>query len=322
MAVTYLTKTELGQFLNHGGNIEASVRSALLDSLEQSGVFHNGGEDGTRAWFQSGPFHGGPVAPPIQILDVNASTTVQTDPNLKAIIMDDSGGKTLNVTGGDNDVFVAMGKGSDTVHLRDSGDDTVFGGSGNDLITGGHGDSSLVGGAGNDTLVGGTGNDTLVGGTGDDHLTAGSGAQSLVGGAGNDLLRDTSSGSGHSTLSGGAGNDTLAGVQGDDLSGGAGNDHFWIHGGGATNADSTLQGGAGNDIFHVASGAGNDTILGGNGNDTVSFSDRSFSDVTKIDVNASTSTYTLHFDNNQTVAVNGVEDLRFTDQTVDLPKLS
>ena len=42
MAVTYLTKTELGHFLQHNGNIEASVRSALLNSLEHSGVFQDG----------------------------------------------------------------------------------------------------------------------------------------------------------------------------------------------------------------------------------------------------------------------------------------
>ena len=62
--------------------------------------------------------------------------------------------------------------------------------------------------------------------------------------------------------------------------------------------------------------SGNDTIIGGSGNDTVDFADRSFSDVTKIDVDASTSTYTLHFSDNQTVAVSGVEDLHFTDQDV------
>jgi Ca2+-binding RTX toxin-like protein len=318
MAVTYLTKTELGQFLHHNGNIEASVRSALIDSLEHSGVFQDGGEDGTRGWFEYGPFPGGAVPPTVQMLDVASSTTVQTNPNLKAIILDDAGGKTLNVTGADNDVFVAMGKGSDTVHLHDSGDDTVYGGSGNDLITGGHGNSSLFGGAGNDSIYGGSGNDTLDGGSGNDYLRAGTGAQSLVGGDGNDLLRDFTSG--HSTLSGGSGNDTLAGVQGDHFDGGSGNDQLWLYSG-AAGANSTLQGGNGNDTFHVATQSGNDTIIGGNGNDTVDFADRSFFDVTKIDVDASTSTYTLHFSDNQTVAVSGVEDLHFNDQVVTLPKL-
>jgi Ca2+-binding RTX toxin-like protein len=362
MAVSYLTKTELGHFLQHNGNIEASVKSALFASLEQSGVFQDDGGDGTRAWFESGPFPGGAVPPTIQVLDVSNSTSVETNPNLKAIILDDSGSAKLNVTGGDNNVFVAAGNGPDTINLFDSGNDTVYGGGGNDVIHAGQGDDSLVGGAGNDSLYGGTGNDTLdggagndvihagqgndslVGGAGSDSIYGGTGNDTLVGGAGNDLLVSgaaageashlfggsqvasagndvpATSVSGHSTLLGGAGNDTLVGAQGDVLKGGAGNDQFWLLGG-ASNANSTLQGGSGNDDFHIQSNTGNDTIIGGGGNDTVSFADRSFSDVTKIDVNQNADTYTLHFNNNQTVTVSGVENLHFTDQNVTLPKL-
>lgn len=319
MAVSYLTKTELGQFLHQNGNhIEASVRSALIDSLEQSGVFSDNPADATRAWFESGPFSGGAVPPVVQVLDVSQSTTVETTPNLKAIILDDAGGKTLDVIGGHNDVFIAMGKGSDSVNLYDSGNDTVYGGSGNDAIHGGHGNSSLFGGAGNDSIYGGSGNDTLTGGTGDDHLEAGSGVQLLDGGSGNDYLKDFSSG--HSTLSGGDGNDTLIGVQGDNFQGGDGKDVFWVYGGGS-GAASTMQGGSGNDTFHIQTHIGNDTIIGGSGNDTVDFANRSFSDVTKIDVDAATNTYTLHFGADQSIAVSGVEDLHFTDQDVHLPKL-
>jgi hypothetical protein len=258
-------------------------------------------------------------------LDVSNSTNVETTPNLKAIILDDNSAK-LNVTGGDNDVFVAAGKGPDTINLFDSGNDTVYGGSGNDVIRGGHGDSSLVGGAGNDSIYGGTGNDTLDGGAGNDFLmsgaAAGKGSQPHggphVASAGNDVPAIPVSG--HSTLSGGAGNDTLVGAQGDVLKGGAGNDQFTLRGD-ASDANSTLQGGSGNDYFNIQSHSGNDTIIGGSGNDTVSFADRSFSDVTKIDVDKSTSTYTLHFSDNQTVAVTGVENLHFSDQNVTLPKV-
>jgi Ca2+-binding RTX toxin-like protein len=321
MAVNYLTKTELGQFLQHNGHIEASVRSALIDSLQDSGVFHEGGNDGTRGWIESGSYPGGAAPPIIQILDVSHSTTVQTTPNLKAIIMDDAGGQHLNVTGAPgahNDVFIAMGEGSDSVNLFDSGNDTVYGGSGHDMISGGHGNSSLFGGAGNDSIYGGSGHDTLDGGAGNDYLQAGASAQSLVGGEGNDLLRDATSG--HSTLSGGGGNDTLVGGQGDFLDGGDGKDVFWLNGG-AQGANSTLLGGSGDDTFHIQTHSGNDTIIGGSGNDNVDFAGRSFSEVAKIDVDASTSTYTLHFSDNQTVSVTGVEDLHFTDQDVHLPKL-
>jgi Ca2+-binding RTX toxin-like protein len=326
MAVSYLTKTELGHFLQHNGNIEASVRSALFHSLEQSGVFQDGD---SRGWFESGPFHGGAVPPTIQILDVSKSTTVETNPNLKAIILDDHSAK-LDVTGGHNDVFVAAGTGNDTINLFDSGNDTVYGGSGNDVIHGGIGSSSLVGGDGNDSIYGGGGHDTLDGGAGNDFLvsgeaanegfpTHGGGSHSHVASADNTASPFPISTFGPSTLSGGAGNDTLVGAQGDVLKGGAGNDQFWLNGG-APGANSTLQGGSGNDIFHIQSHVGNDTIMGGSGNDTVSFADRSFFDVTKIDVDKNTSTYTLHFSDNQTVAVSGVENLHFSDQDVTLPK--
>jgi hypothetical protein len=380
MAVSYLTKTELGDFLHQNGNIEAGVRSALIDSLEQSGVFKDD-EDSTRGWLQSGPFHGGAVPPAVQILDVSHSTSVETNPNLKAIVLDDNSAR-LNVTGGDNDVFVAAGKGSDTINLHDSGDDTVYGGGGNDVIRGGHGDSSLFGGAGNDSIFGGTGNDTLDGGSGNDYLVSGA----LASGAGGGRPHDADAGGhshggrgdrpqdddgggrghshdgdrgdhsqvasagdhfpmggghggdhnggpggdhgggsgghtdGHSTLIGGAGNDTLVGVQGDVMQGGAGNDHFSLSAG-ASGANSTLQGGGGNDTFRIESHSGNDTIFGGGGKDSADFVGRSFFDGAKIDVDSSTSTYTLHFSDEQTVAVNGVEDLHFSDQIVTLPKL-
>ncbi|WP_439924288.1 calcium-binding protein [Nitrobacter sp. JJSN] len=381
MAVSYLTKTELDHFVQHNGNIEAGVRSALIDSLEQSGVFHDT-EDGTRGWLESGPFHGGPVPPVIQILDVSNSTNVETNPNLKAIILDDHSAK-LDVTGGENDIFVAAGKGSDTINLHDSGNDTVYGGSGNDVIRGGHGDSSLFGGAGNDSIFGGTGNDTLDGGSGNDYLVSGAlasggGGNARVASADDQVLAKGQGGGqghdddhghgqghgnghgggqghgehgggqghgdghggghghggdhgggqgpggdveGHSTLIGGAGNDTLVGVQGDVMQGGAGNDLFLLSGG-APGVNSTLEGGAGNDTFRIASHSGNDTIFGGDGKDSADFVGRSFFDVTKIDVDSSTNTYTLHFSDEQTIAVSGVEDLHFSDQVVNLPKLS
>jgi Ca2+-binding RTX toxin-like protein len=380
MAISYLTKTELDHFVQHNGNIEAGVRSALIDSLEQSGVFHDT-EDGTRGWLESGPFQGGPVPPVVQILDVSRSTSVETNPNLKAIVLDDHSAK-LNVTGGDNDIFVAAGRGSDTINLRDSGDDTVYGGSGNDVIRGGHGDSSLFGGAGNDSIYGGTGNDTLDGGSGNDYLVSGAvasgagenarvasaddqafgkghghgngqgdgrghgdddgggrghgedhghgGGQGHGGGdhgGGDHGGGDHGGGQGpggdvegHSTLIGGAGNDTLVGVQGDVMQGGAGNDQFLL--GGSSGASSTLQGGGGNDTFRIQSHSGSDTIFGGDGRDSADFVGRSFFDVTKIDVDSSTNTYTLHFSDEQTIAVSGVEDLHFSDQVVNLPKLS
>ncbi|ABA03800.1 hemolysin-type calcium-binding region [Nitrobacter winogradskyi Nb-255] len=359
MAVSYLTKTELGEFFHSNGNIEAGVRSALIDSLEQSGVF-NDDDNSARGWLQSGPFPGGEVPPVVQILGVSNSTNVETNPNLKAIVLDDHSAR-LDVTGGDNDVFVAAGKGHDTINLNDSGNDTVYGGSGNDVIRASEGDNLLFGGAGNDSIYGGAGNDTLDGGAGNDLLVSGGARAAGVGGDARIASADDSAFGaagrghhhggghgddrgwgrgddhgggrggdhgggvgeieGHSTLIGGAGNDTLVGMQGDVLQGGAGNDQFTLLSGDGS-ANSTLYGGGGDDTFRIEARSGSDTIFGGNGNDTAEFVGRSFFDVAKIDVDASTSTYTLHFSDQQTVAVNGVEELHFSDQIVTLPKLS
>src|SRR5579859_6181344 len=185
MTITYLTKTELstGPYVNWTADFDASVKSAFFASLEATGVYDSGAEDGKKAWVEYGTYAGGAVPPVVQILDVQNSTTVQTDATLKGIIMDDAGGNQLYVTdtpNAGNNVFVAMGAGSDSVNLFDSSNDTVYGGSGNDTIGGGVGASSLFGGDGNDGLYGGSGNSTLDGGNGDDYLQAGSGTQSLI----------------------------------------------------------------------------------------------------------------------------------------------
>lgn len=93
--------------------------------------------------------------------------------------------------------------------------------------------ATVTGGSGNDTLNGAAGNDSITGNAGDDVLT---------GGAGNDVL------------TGGDGNDTM-------ISGGIGNDRF--------------DGGAGNDRFVFAAGelSAADTVTGGEGTNTLLFSD-------------------------------------------------
>jgi len=334
MAVTYLTKTELSNG-NLGSvnwaNFDPSVKSAFFASLEQTGVYDPGAEDGKKAWIEYGPFAGGSLSPIVQILDIaNASpssTTVVTDATLKGIIMDDAGGNQLFVTdapNAHNNVFIAMGTGSDSVNLWDSGNDTVYGGAGSDTIGGGVGNSSLFGGDGNDGIYGGSGNSTLDGGANDDYLQAGTGVQSLVGGAGNDYIDALSNAgaTGNDTLSGGTGSDTMFGVQGDsfvDSSSAGEKNFFWLSGGTPGGPGSTLQGGAGDDEFHIESKLGNDTIIGGGGNDVAGFKDRSFtSDVQQLHFDAGTSTYTLTFHDNQQITIQGVSDLYFTDQVVHL----
>lgn len=125
---------------------------------------------------------------------------------------------------------------------------------------------------------------------------------------------DTLSASGGTdTLIGGAGNDTITGQQGDLLkdTGPAGSQNqFWLYGSGTGN--STLQGGAGNDTFHIETTTGNDTITGGGGHDVVDLDKQTFTDLQDIQVHGAGS-YTLVFSDHQSVTVNGISTIHFSD---------
>ncbi|MAW08414.1 MAG: hypothetical protein CME61_09090, partial [Halobacteriovoraceae bacterium] len=140
-------------------------------------------------------------------------------------------------------------------------DDTIKARTTGSLIRGRGGNDDLVGRAGNDQLYGGAGADSLEGNGGADLLVGGAGNDNLLGGAGRDVLR------------GGVGNDVLDGGAGDDyLNGGDGNDLITDLSG-----QNTFIGGLGNDtvIDGDASslielgGDGGDSVEAGAGNDTV-----------------------------------------------------
>lgn len=117
---------------------------------------------------------------------------------------------------------------------------TITGGAGNDTFTGSGSADSVSGGAGNDTLDGGAGNDTVIGGAGNDSITGGAGNDNLQGGDGNDTFADSTTG------------------------------------------DNNVDGGAGDDTFvtTLANLTTADTIVGGEGTDTISISDAASVDLT------------------------------------------
>lgn len=175
------------------------------------------------------------------------------------------GDDTLNGAAGEDHLFGAQGDDSlrggtaaDVLHGQDgtdwlagnAGADTLFGGMGDDSLSGGTGSDSLQGGQGDDSLHGGRGADALHGGYGNDSLQGDAGEDTLFGGSGADLLdgrtdpslppdpadasgaqddtQDATTASDRDFLNGGPGDDTLIGGLNDVLTGGSGEDMFYV----------------------------------------------------------------------------------------------
>ena len=167
----------------------------------------------------------------------------------------------------------------------------MFGGAGNDTIVGGSGGDLLFGQAGNDTLLGKGGNDFLFGGAGNDTLTGGDGDDQVFGEGGNDRMI-WNPGDDTDLFEGGDGTDTA------EVNGGNGAEVFTATANGTrvrfdrldpapfsldigTTEKLVVNMNGGDDSFSatgnlaalisvtVDGGAGNDTILGSNGADTL-----------------------------------------------------
>ena len=183
--------------------------------------------------------------------------------------------------------------------------DTLAGGYGDNLLFGLAGNDSLYGDSGNDTLVGGAGADTMDGGRGIDRVDYSASAAGIMvyldnyyqsgGDAEGDSLRDIEDvlGSSHNdtlagsnfslnVLDGALGDDVLHGGEGDTLYGGTGNDLLFSYSylpyglPGLTNpyfefGSAALYGGSGDDT--LVAWLGGNTLDGGDGIDTVDYSD-------------------------------------------------
>jgi Ca2+-binding RTX toxin-like protein len=167
----------------------------------------------------------------------------------------------------------------------------LFGGNGNDTLTGGSGNDMLFGQSGNDTLLGKGGNDLLFGGDGNDTLTGGDGNDQMFGEAGNDRMI-WNPGDDSDLMEGGDGIDTA------EVNGGNGSEVFTLTANGSrvrfdrvdpapfsldigTTEKIVVNMNGGDDTFSatgnlaslisvtVDGGAGNDTMFGSNGDDTL-----------------------------------------------------
>ena len=210
-------------------------------------------------------------------------------------------------TGGDDQIDLVGNAGADVI-MGGFGADRILGGAGNnqDVLFGDHGEAIRIngaialagarsvqinigrrdyldGGGGNDIIYGGGDGDTLLGNSGDDHLFGDDGDDYVFG--------DTGTVSGDETLIT-TGPTSIGGSAGDVISGGNGIDLLF----GGRDGD-TITGGNGEDVLigdfgtvtrsvtgdvltalttdtlgyadNLAGEAGDDLLLGGNGNDTV-----------------------------------------------------
>lgn len=158
-----------------------------------------------------------------------------------------------------------------------SGDDFLVGLEGNDRLLGGEGNDQLFGGDGDDTLVDISGYNNLVGGNGNDTAdfvssSTGISADMLAGAV---WVKGRASISGIENIFGTAFNDIIKGdnnaniLRGgggyDEIDGKGGNDTFY------SNSQSRITGGSGNDRFYVE-GAVVAGFMGEDGVDTIDFS--------------------------------------------------
>jgi|GEM_PF-376995 Ca2+-binding RTX toxin-like protein len=156
-----------------------------------------------------------------------------------------------------NDPDTIFGGGGNDTLRGSSGNDFISGEGGNDLIQGGEGDDSLLGGAGRDTIEGGVGDDTLDGQGGDDSLDSGTGR---------DVLRWDGAGDGVDTAVTTDGSQQLI-VQGNNTA-----NTFAI-----SSVSGSLQVAEGMASITVGNSVNEVSVLGGNGDDTITIS--SLSDI-------------------------------------------
>ena len=176
-----------------------------------------------------------------------------------------AGGLGISVTSIEN---VILSDAGNTLSADDNAN-TITGGDGGDTISTLGGDDSIVGGSSADILSGGAGNDTVDAGGGDDTVAYVSGQDSIDGGAGNDWLdlRGVAGDAIFSLL-------TNASIDGETVD--VQNvENVLLSDVGNTiqddNGNNTIIGGAGNDTFSILNG--NDSVDGGDGVDVLILND-------------------------------------------------
>jgi Ca2+-binding RTX toxin-like protein/predicted Fe-Mo cluster-binding NifX family protein len=241
-------------------------------------------------------------------------------------VIDQAGDVLITYGAGDTVLLTGLSiAGWEAIGGGTAGDDSLVGGADNDVFFGAAGNDTIDGGAGDDIMFGGVGNDLLLGNIGTDTYNGGDGVDTLdlsgeTGGLSADLSQSAllladgtvEQASEIENLIAGSGNDS---VVGSDIA-----NTFTGNGG-----DDTLEGGDGDDTYVYAQGDGHDVIndfAGAGGSDRLKFTDLNadgliFSTNETDDLvislfDVEIVTITNHFD----AASSSLESLEFSDGTV------
>ena len=206
------------------------------------------------------------------IADANGSNSIIGGTGSALIDATSDGADLITITNSTNTAasdLVVGGYGDDSIFSSFPGfigdTDTLVGGQGNDFFeVSGDTNGIILGNQGNDVILDAffdAGTDTLYGGMGDDSITTGSdtvGANALVyGGEGNDVI----------LVQGTENNTVFGGV--DSIGSGDGNNLISIDN--QTDGNDLLFGGSGNDSISTGFSTATDTVTGGAGADTFSY---------------------------------------------------
>ncbi len=270
-----------------------SAGDTLTGNASANTLVGNGGDDRLDGGSGADTLTGGDGTDTVDYSNRSSSLTVDGDNSA-----DDGGSGEHDNVKSDVEVVLA-GAGNDRI-TGGSGPNQIYGGAGTDTIDGGGGDDVIDAGAGDDTLKGGAGADTLIGGAGRDtadysdrrnpvSVSLGDGANDGEAGESDDVAADVESvkgGSGNDRLAGSGGPDTLTGNGGDDVIQGGGGADTIAGGSGSDTIDFSERGTPvsvdldanddsdgdhfGDDVENVAGGAGDDRLVGSNGDNALS----------------------------------------------------
>ncbi len=266
----------------------------------------------------------------------DAGTSYITAGNGSNVITAGAGADQIHVGQGNNTIkagagseSVTAGNGNNTI-TADVGASNILAGNGNNVITAGAGADQIQVGQGNNLINAGTGTDTVISGNGNNVIYGDTGGSDIFAGTGNNFIYEDGGAnviyghpigvpSGNDYIQIGPGSTTLHGGEGDNLLVETSDSSQTLTDTTLTTGQTTLtydgidriiiNGGPENDSFDVSGySAGNVTINGGGGSDTIASTD---------DTNFTLTNTTLTRATGANFSLNGITNAVLNSETTD-----